>query len=150
MSNFYRASKLNLSPLRLHSASTIQIPKNDNSFLVRKPYVKLVPLNLHSASSFHVPANTSTKIFNNRPQVCLTPLKSPIIQNYKTSAVRGPLNAAVGGSLNFGDLRRRVFPSISKCNLKRCGCCKHMSNKSNVVSSINGRRFNVKLASNTD
>ena len=34
-------------------------------------------------------------------------------------------------------------PCISKCNGKRCSCCKHLCCKSTIKSNVNGRRFSV-------
>ena len=39
--------------------------------------------------------------------------------------------------------RPGMYPSISKCNAKRCNCCKHLYTKSMVTSSVNGRIFSV-------
>ena len=36
-----------------------------------------------------------------------------------------------------------MYPSISKCNAKRCNCCKHLRTKTTVTSSVNGRQFSV-------
>ena len=36
-----------------------------------------------------------------------------------------------------------MYASISKCNAKSCKCCKHLSTKSTVTSSVNGRQFSV-------
>ena len=35
------------------------------------------------------------------------------------------------------------FRMLSKCNAKRCKCCKHLSTKSTVTSSVNGRQFSI-------
>ena len=34
-----------------------------------------------------------------------------------------------------------MYPSISKCNAKRCNCCMHLYTNSIVTSSMNGRNF---------
>ena len=39
-------------------------------------------------------------------------------------------------SFNFG-----MYPSISKCNAKRCNCFLHSCTNSIVTSSVNGRNF---------
>ena len=36
-----------------------------------------------------------------------------------------------------------MYPSISKCNAKRCSCCKHLCCKSTIKSNVNGRQFSV-------
>lgn len=141
MSLLAKTLKINLSPLRLHSASSIQIPQNNSSFLRTKPYVRLTPLNLHSATSFHVPSNNITRIFNNGSKVSVTPLGSPVLRKYH---IKSPFRNHLVHS------RRRVFPSIYKCNAKRCCCCNYLSCKSTIKSAVNGRLFNVCLASNVD
>ena len=143
MNNLNRAIKIQLSPLRLHSASSIQVPKNGIAFLKSKPYVQLSPLNLHSATSVQIPTHNSTNIFNNRLAVSLTPLRSPVVRKYKVP----PLFRV---QLNLRKLSRRVFPSITKCNAKRCSCCNYLSCKSHIQSVVNGRRFNVNLPSDID
>ena len=40
-------------------------------------------------------------------------------------------------------IRFGMYPSISKCNAKRCKCCKHLSTLTTVTSSVNGRPFSV-------
>ena len=39
--------------------------------------------------------------------------------------------------------RSVVYPSISKCNAKRCSCCKHLCCKSTIKSNVNGRQFSA-------
>ena len=43
-----------------------------------------------------------------------------------------------------------IDPSISKCNAKRCSCCKHLCCKSTIKSNVNGRQFSVITNSDLD
>ena len=55
-----------------------------------------------------------------------SPLKSPVLRKYSN-----PFK------------RPGMFPSISKCNARRCNCCMHLCTNSTVTSSVNGRKFSV-------
>lgn len=134
-----RTTPIKLSPLRLHSALSVQVPNNDISFLKSRPYVRLSPLNLHAATSVRVPAGNSSNLFNKRLSVCLTPLKSPVLSKLRTPLFRT--------NVHLANLKRRVFPSIDKCNAKRCSCCNFISCKSTILSTVNHRRFNAILPS---
>ena len=135
--------KITLTPLRLHSASSVRIPNSINNFRTLIPALRLRPLNLLSASSvnllliiaylftFHGLANTS--IFHNNLRVMLSPLKSPVLRKYSN-----PFK--IPG----------MYPSISKCNAKRCNCCMHLCTNSTVTSSVNGRKFSVVNNSDLD
>ena len=46
--------------------------------------------------------------------------------------------------------RPGVYPSISKCNAKRCNCCMHLCTNSTITSSVNGRKFSVVNNSDLD
>ena len=46
--------------------------------------------------------------------------------------------------------RPGMYPSISKCNAKRCNCCMHLCTNSTVTSSVNGRKFSVVNNSDLD
>ena len=39
--------------------------------------------------------------------------------------------------------RSVMYPSIAKCNGKRCSCCKHVCCKSTIKSNVNGRHFSI-------
>ena len=56
----------------------------------------------------------------------LSPLKSHVLRKYSNP-------------FKIPDM----YPSISKCNAKRCNCCKHVWSKSTVTSSVNDRIFSV-------
>ena len=55
-----------------------------------------------------------------------SPLKSPVLRKYSN-----PFK------------RPGMYPSISKCNAKRCNCCMHLCTNSTVTLSVNGRKFSV-------
>ena len=132
----YKQLKITIKPIRMHSVSSLQIPKNTTNFSSLQPTVRIRPLNLHSAASVHVPSISINKCFNNGPKVILSPLKSAIS------------NSSYRKVLHFKT--RRVYPNVSKCGTKRCLCCKHISCKSTIKSSVNSRTFNVKLSVDVD
>ena len=43
-----------------------------------------------------------------------------------------------------------MYPSISKCNAKKCNCCNHLCSKITITSSVNGRAFSVVNDSDLD
>ena len=118
--------KITLTPLRLHSASSIRIPNSINNFRTLIPAVRLRPLNLLSASSVNLHGLANTSILHNNFRVMLSPLKSPVLRKYSN-----PFK------------RPGMYPSISKCNAKRCNCCMHLCTNSTATSSVNGRKFSV-------
>ena len=109
--NSLKTVKILLSPLRLHSASSIQIPQYP-----RLPSVYVSPLKLHSATKINLHGVSYSALFRNHLKVRLSPLKSPVLRN-SSSKYR----------------RSVVYPSISKCNAKRYGCCKHLCCKSTII-----------------
>ena len=123
--------KITLTPLRLHSASSVRIPNSINNFRTLIPALRLRPLTLVSASSVNLHGLANTSIFHNNLRVMLSPLKSPVLRKYSN-----PFK------------RPGMYPSISKCNAKRCNCCMHLCTNSTVTSSVNGRKFSV--VSNSD
>ena len=70
-------------------------------------------MNLHGVSD--------SALVRNHLKVRLSPLKSPVLRN---SMIRYK--------------RSVVYPYISKCNAKRCSCCKHLCCKSTIKSNVNG------------
>ena len=118
--------KITLTPLRLHSASSVWISNSINNFRTLIPALRLRPLNLLSASSVNLHGLANTSIFHNNLRVMLSPLKSPVLRKYSN-----PFK------------RPGMYPSISKCNAKRCNCCMHLCTNSTVTSSVNGRKFSV-------
>ena len=125
--------KITLTPLRLHSASSVRIPNSINNFRTLIPALRLRPLNLLSASYVNLHGLTNTSIFHNNLRVMLSPLKSPVLRKYSN-----PFK------------RPGMYPSISKCNAKRCNCCMHLCTNSTVTSSVNGRKFSVVNNSDLD
>ena len=71
--NSLKKVKILLSPLRLHSASSIQIPQSTNRYNFMLPSVYVSPLNLHGVSD--------SALFRNHLKVRLSPLKSPLLRN---------------------------------------------------------------------
>ena len=114
------------SPLRLHSASFVQIPSSTRKFNTMLPSIKIRPLITLSASSVNLHGISNSNAFHNYLRIRLSPLQSPILRKY-TNPVK----------------RCGMYPSISKCNAKRCKCCKHLSTKTTLTSSLNGRQFSV-------
>ena len=97
------------------------------------PALRLRPLNLLSASSVNLHGLANTSIFHNNLRVMLSPLKSPVLRKYSN-----PFK------------RPGMYPSISKCNAKRCNCCMNLCTNSTVTSSVNGRKFSVVNNSDLD
>ena len=90
-----------LSPLRLHSASSIQIPQSTNRYISMLLSVYVSPLKRHSATKINFRGVSDSAFFRNHLKVRLSPLKVSILRNSR------------------GKYRRSVvYPSISKCNAK--------------------------------
>ena len=90
------------------------------------PSRKKRPLNILSATSVNLHGITNSNVFHNNPWIRLYPVKSYILRKYTNLFKRCGMN-----------------PSISECNVKRCKCSKHLSTKSTVTLSVNGRQFSV-------
>ena len=115
--------KVTISPIRLHSASSLQIPRSTDRFNSLLPTANCSPLKLH-ASSYN--------IFRNHLRIKLPPIKSPILLKYKN-----PFK------------RNKMYPNISKCNAKGCICCNHLICQS-TISLVNHRQFSVVNNSDLD
>ena len=124
---------ITLTPLRLHAASTVRIPRSTNNFQNLLPTVRVTPLNLFSASTVNLHGASNSNMFRNNLQIRLSPLKSPILRKYIN-----PFK------------RPGMYPSISKCNAKKCNCCNHLCSKTTITSSVNGRTFSVVNDSDLD
>ena len=124
---------ITLTPLRLHAASTVRIPHSTNNFKNFLPTVRVTPLNLFSASTVNLHGASNSNMFRNNLQIRLSPLKSPILRKYAY-----PFN------------RPGLYPSISKCNAKKCNCCNQLCSKTTITSSVNGRAFSVVNDSDLD
>ena len=90
-------------------------------------------LNLFSASTVNLHGASNSNMFRNNLQIRLSPLKSPILRKYIN-----PFK------------RPGMYPSISKCNAKKCNCCNHLCSKTTITSSVNGRTFSVVNDSDLD
>ena len=128
--NNQKTARILLSPLLLHSASSIQIPQFTNRYNSMLPSAYVSPLKLHSATKYGV---SDYAFFKNHLKVRLSPLKSSVPRNSRRKYRRGV-----------------VCPSISKCNAKRCSCCKLLCCKSTIKSSVNGRQFSAITNSDID
>ena len=122
--NSLKTVKILLSPLRLHSASSIQIPQSTNRYNSLLPSVYVSPLKLHSSTKINLHGVSDSALFKKHLKVCLFPLKSPVIRNSRSKYRRSV-----------------VYPSLSKCSARRCSCCKHLYCKSTIKSNINGGQF---------
>ena len=124
--NSLKTVKFLLSPLRLHSASPIQIPQSTNRYNSILPFGYVSPLKLHSATKINLHGVSNSALFRNHLKVRLSPLKSPVLRNSRSKYRRSV-----------------VYPSISQCNAKRCSCCKHLCCKSAIKSNVIGRQLSV-------
>ena len=125
--------KFLLSSLRLHSASSKQIPQSTNRYNSMLPSVYVSTLKLHSATRINLHGVSDSALFRNHLKVRLSPLKSPVLRNSRSKYRRSV-----------------VYPSICKCNAKRCSCCKHLYCKSTIKSNVIGIQFSVITNSNLD
>ena len=91
--------KITISPIRLHSASSLQIPRSTARFNSLLPTVNVSPLKLHSVSSINLYGASNYNIFSNHLRIRLSPIKSPILLKYKNLYKRNSM-----------------YPNISKCN----------------------------------
>ena len=125
--------KITISPIRLHSASSLQIPRSTARFNSLLPTVKVSPLKLHSVSSINLYGASNYNIFSNHLRIRLSPIKSPILLKYKNLYKRNSM-----------------YLNISKCNAKSCTCCNHLICRSTIISSVNHRQFSVVNNSDLD
>ena len=125
--------KITISPIRLHSASSLQIPRSTARFNSLLPTVNVSPLKLHSLSSINLYGASNYNIFSNHLRIRLSPIKSPILLKYKNPYKRNSM-----------------YPNISKCNAKSCNCCNHLICRSTIISSVNHRQFSVVNNSDLD
>ena len=108
--SFSKTINISISPLRLHSASSVQIPSSTTKFNTMLPSIKIRSLNVLSASFINLHGITNSNVFHNNLTIRLSPLKSHILRKYTN-----PFKKC------------GMYPSISKCNAKRCKCSKHLS-----------------------
>ena len=74
-----------LSLLRLHSASSIQIPQSTNRYNSTLPTVYVSPLKLYSASKINLHGISGSSLFRNHFKVRISPVKSPVLRNYRSN-----------------------------------------------------------------
>ena len=125
--------KITISPIRLHSASSLQIPRSTARFNSLLPTVNVSPLKLHSVSSINLYGASNYNIFSNHLRIRLSPIKSPILLKYKNPYKRNSM-----------------YSNISKCNAKSCTCFNHLICRSTIISSVNHRQFSVVNNSDLD
>ena len=77
--NSLKTVKSLLSPLWLHSASSIQIPQSTNSYNCMLPSVYVSPLKLHLATKINLYGFSDSALFRNHLKVRFSPLKSPVL-----------------------------------------------------------------------
>ena len=102
--SFSKRINISISPLRLHSESSVQIPSSTRKFntMISSIHVKIRPLNILSAFSVNLHGITNSNVVHNNLRIRLSPLKSPIVRKHTN-----PFK------------RCGMYPSISKCNAKR-------------------------------
>ena len=97
--NSLKTVKILLSPLRLHSASSIQIRQSTNRYNSMLPSVYVSPLKLHSATKINLHGVSDSALFRNHLKVRLSPLKSPVLRNsrskYRRSVVYPSISSAM-------------------------------------------------------
>ena len=125
--------KNTISPIRLHSASSLQIPRSTARFNSLLPTVNVSPLKLHSVSSINSYGASNYNIFKYHLRIRLSPIKSPILLKYKNPYKRNSM-----------------YSNISKCNAKSCTCCNHLICPSTIISLVNHRQFSVVNISDLD
>ena len=146
MSKTNKSISILSSPFRMHSVSSIRTPANISNFGGMQPRVVLNRLKLSSAKSFYMPSVSVTKCFHQGPRIRLSPLKSSLIRRHNLQN-----EVPLGSRRNvYLGLRRKVYPKINKCNTKSCVCCKHISCKPTIRSSVNGRQYSVNIDTDID
>ena len=83
--------KITISPIRLHSASFSQIARSTAIFNSLLPTVNVSPLKLHSVSSINLYGASNYNIFRNHHRIRLSPIKSPIFLKYKNPYKRNSM-----------------------------------------------------------
>ena len=97
------------------------------------PSTYVSPLKLHFATKINLHGVSDSALLRNHLRFRLSPLTSPVLRNSRSKYRRSV-----------------VYPSTSKCNAKRCTCCKHVCCKSTIKSNVNGRQFLVITNSDLD
>ena len=112
----------------------------------RSPRVLLTPLRLPSASSLHLPGVSCKKLFTST-KVALSPLHfgSP---NSRSRWVSN--SGRTAKSFRLTNHINRRFSKIFTCNARTCLTCHHISCKSTITSSINGKRYGFQIDKDVD
>ena len=113
----------------------------------RSPRVLLTPLRLPSVSSLHLPGVSCKKKLFTTTKVALSPLHfgSP---NSKSQSVSN--SGRTAKSFRLTNRINRRFSKISTCNARRRLTCNHISCKSTITSSINGKRYGIQIDKDVD
>ena len=82
--NSIKTVKILLSPLWLHSASSIQISQSTNRYNSMLPSVYVSPMKLHSATKINLHGVSDSALFRNHLKVRLSLLKSPVLRNSRS------------------------------------------------------------------
>ena len=72
-------SNITISPIRLHSVSSLQIPRSTARCYSLLPTVSVSPLKLHSVSAINLYGASNYNIFRNHLRIRLSPIKSPLL-----------------------------------------------------------------------
>ena len=80
--------KITIFPIRLYSASSLQIPRSTARFKSLLPTVNVSPLKLHCVSSINLYGASNYNIFCNHLRIRLSPIKAPILLKYKKSVLK--------------------------------------------------------------
>ena len=89
--SFTNRLKITISPIRLHSASSLQIPRSTARFNSLLPTFNVSPLKLHSVSSINLYGASNYNIFSNHLRIRLSSIKSPILLKYKNPYKRNSI-----------------------------------------------------------
>lgn len=135
MANYNRNNSNNPTPFSLHSLASVNKVQPLNNL---QPTVQLHRLKLNTGSTYLIPSSTSFNHgFHNAPRVVLSPLRTSLVKLTRINYVSP-------------NSRHRVYPKISKCNAKKCMCCKHISSQTTIKSTVNGRTFSILLNKDVD
>ena len=105
-------------------------PIHTNMTIANRVKITISPLRLHAASSVRIPTSTHS-FLTLLPTVRIRPLNW-----FSASSV------VLHGASNT-NVRRNMYPSISKCNAKSCNSCQNFCTNTTFTSSVNGRTFSV-------
>lgn len=98
--------------------------------LLKHARVVISPLRIPITRTTHLPKDYKKLLYSNAT-VKLSLLRTQPIRN-QTKSFRGR------------------YPSINKCNSRKCICCKYLKTNSFVKSSVNNRNFSIKTTDNID